>query len=149
MKVHKFGIIAVAVLGGYLACASVSSAQDTNTTRRAGRRGPMVEQRIERMTKELDLTSDQQTKVKALLEKQTKERREIFSDNSLPREERRDKMRALMQEENKELKSILTSEQFEKWKKLREQMRTRRPGGPGQAGGPAPAPAPEPKGTDK
>jgi Spy/CpxP family protein refolding chaperone len=144
MKLYKFSLVTVVALGSLLACNSITSAQDTNATRRAERRGQMVQQRVERMTTELNLNADQKAKVTALLEGQAKQRREIFGDTSLPREERRDKMRALTEEENKQLKVILTPEQFEKWQKLREQMRSRRPGGPGQSGSPAPAPAPEP-----
>ena len=99
------------------------------------------------MTTELNLNPDQKAKVTALFEGQAKQRREIFTDNSLPREERREKMRALMEDANKQLKVILTSEQFEKWQKMREEMRTRRGQGQGQPGeaAPAPAPAPAPK----
>jgi Spy/CpxP family protein refolding chaperone len=145
MKLSSFKFVAVAALGAWLASSSASSAQDTNVTRRTERRGPMIQQRVERMTTELKLNPDQQAKVKALLEKQAKDRREIFSDTNLPRDERREKMRTINQEEAKELKTILTTEQLEKWKKLREEMRSRRPGGPGQPGEPAPAPAPAPQ----
>jgi protein CpxP len=142
MKVQIFKLVTVMMsLGGLLTLPNTSSAQDTNATGRAERRGPMIQQRVERMTTELNLNQDQQTKVKALLENQAKQRRDIFN---LQRDERREKMRALMQDENKELKAILSTEQFEKWQKLREQMRARRPGGSGQPGGPAPAPAPAP-----
>src|SRR5260370_25856197 len=149
MKLNKFSLVAAA-LGGLVAFTNVTSAQDTNANRRAERRGPMVQQRVERMTTELNLNADQKTKLTALLEDQAKQRRELFRDSSLPREEPRDKMRALLEDENKQLKTILTPEQFEKWHKLREQMRERRPGGPRQAGGPppAPAPAPEPNSPD-
>lgn len=150
MKVYRICTVAAAALAGLLAVTNASAAQDTNTTRRVERRGPTVQQRVERMTTELQLNDDQKTKVTALLEKQSKERREIMGDSALPREDRRDKMRALTEDENKQLKTILTPEQFEKWQKLREQMRARRPGGPAQPGvaAPAPAPAPEPKTPD-
>jgi len=155
MKANRFSFVAATALGGLLTLSSISQAQDTNATHRAQRKAPTVQQRVDRMSAELNLNEEQKTKVTALLEKQGKERRELFADNSLPREERRDKMRALMQHENKELKAILTPEQFEKLKTLREEMRPRRPGGkPGEPGGPAPAPAPapaptaEPKSTD-
>ena len=140
MKVIRFNLVAAMAIGSLLLCNSLSSAQDTNTPPR--RRGAGVEQRVERMTTELQLNDEQKAKVKALLEKETVQRREIFN---LPREERRDKMRALMEDETKQLKLILTPAQLEKWQKLREQMRARRPGGSGQTGGPAPAPAPESK----
>jgi Spy/CpxP family protein refolding chaperone len=148
MKVYKICTVAAAALAGLLAVTNASAARDTNTTPRVERRGPTVQQRVERMTTELQLNDDQKTKVTALLEKQAKERREIMGDSTLPREDRRDKMRALTEDENKQLKTILTSEQFEKWQKLREQMRARRPGGPAQPGVAAPAPAPVPKTPD-
>jgi len=149
MKANRFSFVATTALGGLLAFSSVSLAQDTNANHKAQRKAPTIQQRVDRMSSELNLNDEQKTKVTALLEKQGKERRELFADNTLPREERRDKMRALMESENKQLKAILTPEQFEKWQKLREQMRPRRPGGkPGEPGGPAPAPAPEPKSPD-
>jgi len=150
MKAKRLSLAATMALGGLLAFGNLGQAQDTNTTRNAQRRGPTIQQRVDRMSSELKLNDDQKTKVTSLLEKQAKDRRAIAGDSSLPREERRDKMRALMQDENKQLKAILTPDQFEKWQKLREQMRPRRPGAPGEPGGstaaPAPAPAPtEPK----
>ena len=131
-------------MASLLAFASVSSAQNTNTTNRAGRRGATLEQRVERISTELKLNDDQKAKLKALFQKQAKERREIVADTNLPRPERREKMRALAGEEKSQLKTILTSEQFEKWQALREQMRANRPRRPAQDGEPAPAPAPAP-----
>jgi len=132
-------------MGGLLVCSNITLAQDTNAARRAERRGQMAQQQIERMTTELNLNAEQKAKVTALFEGQAKQRREIFTDNSLPREERRDKMRALAEESNKQLKVILTPDQFEKWQKLREEMRARRQGrDQAQSGEPAPAPAPAP-----
>lgn len=146
---HTVSLVAAAALGSLLVSNTPSSAQDTNANRRAERRGPMVAQRVERMRTELKLNDDQKTKVTALFEQQAKQRREIFGDSAIPREERRDKMRALMEEENKQLKVILTSDQFEKWKTLRQQMRARRQEGPGQSGNAAPAPAPAPEPSTK
>lgn len=149
MKLHLFSFFAAGALACLLAVTNLSSGQDTNTPARATRRGPMVRQRVERMTAELKLNDEQKAKVTAMLEAQAKQRREILVDNSLPREARRDKMRALLEDENKQLKAILTPEQFEKWQKLREQMRARRPGRPAQPGDAAPAPAPAPTPENK
>jgi hypothetical protein len=86
------------------------------------------------MKTELNLTADQETKVKALLEEGAKKRAEL---RDAPQDERREKMRTVMEEQNKKMKEILTPEQFTKWEKMREEMRARRPGG---AGGDRPAP---------
>jgi Spy/CpxP family protein refolding chaperone len=142
MKVNRFSIAAVG-LGAVLIMSNAATAQTTNAPTRE-RRGPTVQQRVERLSTELKLTDDQKAKVTALFEKQAKQRRELFTDTNVPREERREKMRALMEDENKQLKTILTSEQFEKLQTMREQMRARRPRPPGQDGEPGAAPAPAP-----
>ncbi|HLH55600.1 MAG TPA: hypothetical protein VKY92_18515 [Verrucomicrobiae bacterium] len=142
MNAQSYKLVVAATLGAWLAFSGAAFAQNTNTAPRGERRGPSIEKRVDRLTTELNLNQEQQAKVKSLFEKQATERREILN---LPREERREKMRALMQDENSELKTILTSEQFQKWQKLREQMRARRGGNPGEPGNPAPAPAPAPE----
>ena len=143
----RLGLVTAAAVGSLLAFTSVSSAQNTNATNRAGRRGPTVEQRVDRLATELKLNDEQKTKVTALFRNEAKDRREIFSDRNLSRDERRDKMRSLAEEQNKELKVILTSEQFEKWKTLRAQMRANRPRRPNQGSQAEPAPAPAPTPT--
>jgi Spy/CpxP family protein refolding chaperone len=127
---------------------STSSAQNTNTNAPQQRRAPNIKQRVERLSKELNLTDDQKTKVTALFEKEGKEMRDLRGETD--RDTRREKMRTLRQDQDKELKTILTPDQQEKWKQLREQMRQRRPqNGAGGAGEAAPAPKPEPKNPDQ
>jgi len=92
-----------------------------------GRDPPSVEQRMTRMTEELKLTDEQQPKVKAVLEASSKEMQGL---RDLSREERRPKMQAIMDEEGKKLKDILTPDQYEKWQKMRDQMRKKGGGGP-------------------
>ena len=145
MKLQRLSIIAAVALGSFLVLATTGSAQDTNSTQRPNRRGPNIQQRVERLSTELKLNDDQKTKITALFEKQAKEGREL---RDLSRDERRDKIRTVRQEQMKELKAILTTEQFEKWQQLREQNRGRRQGGNRRSGEPAPAPAPEPKNPD-
>ncbi len=66
----------------------------------------------ERMTKELVLTADQQTKLKALILKREKEREERMKEEKA----RMDKMDA-------EIKTILTPEQYQKFEQKRNEMR--------------------------
>jgi len=148
MKLLKFSITATAVLAGLSLWTATALAQDTNSTPRGARRGPNVQQRVERLATELKLTDEQKAKMTTLLEKQAKQRRELMADANLSRDDRREKMRAFMQDERKEIKALLTSEQFEKWQQLRAQMRPRRQGQGNQPGEPAPAPAPETKTPD-
>ncbi len=130
----KIGLIAALAAG----IALTGQAQE-DQQKKQGPRGPRmsVEQRVERLDKELTLTADQKTKITAELEKENKARQDIFQNSSLTREERRQKMQGLNEEQTKAFKGILTPEQFTKWDKMREQMREqmrdrRPPGGEGK-----------------
>ena len=82
-----------------------------------------------RMTEKLKLTDEQKPKVKAVLEESQKKRQELFSDSSVPREDRREKMKGINDNEDKKLKGILTAEQYTEYEKMKQQMATDRKGG--------------------
>ena len=132
MKINKLSFVAALAVGGLVACATLASAQDSTAPK--GRRGPSPQQQVERMSTELNLTADQKTKVTSLLEDQAKKAREMRQDTSLSQEDRRDKMRSMREETDKKLKDILTPDQYQKWQKMREDMRNRR-GGNGEKKG--------------
>ena len=110
--------MACLVLCGFL--VSVATAQDTKA---APRRGANIDQRIEQLDKELTLTADQKTKLKAYFEGVRKKNQDMRADTTLTREQRQEKMRAAGEELNKEMKSVLTADQFTKWEKTRDQKR--------------------------
>lgn len=130
---NKYSAVAMLVLGGLLACGTLATAQEAKGGKdKGGKRGPGVEQLLERMTTDLKLTDAQKPKVKAALEENMKQRQAL---RDVPQDQRREKMSALMEEQKKKMKAILTPEQFEKWQKQHEAMRGNRPGGPGAPGG--------------
>lgn len=133
MKMNRLSLVAALVLGGLVAGSQSGLAQDSTAPKRPERRGLSAQQQVDRMATELKLTEDQKTKLVASFEELQKKRQELFSDNSLTPEQRREKMRPLMEEHNKKFKEILTPEQLEKWQKMRAQRRPAAPGGsPGQ-----------------
>jgi len=132
MKINKLSVIAGLTLGGLVACSNLAMAQDQKPGR--GRRGPTVEQQMERMTEELKLTDEQKPKVKPVLEDSHKKRQELIGDTSVSREDRRPKMRAIMDNEDKKLKEILTADQYAKHEKMREEMRAGGKGGKKKGG---------------
>jgi hypothetical protein len=77
-------------------------------------RGPSIEQ----LTKALDLTADQQPKVKAVLDNMQQERRAVMQDSTLSQDDKRAKGKAIREEANGKLKDILTPDQFAKWQKM-------------------------------
>jgi Spy/CpxP family protein refolding chaperone len=125
MKKNKTRLMTVLALGGLLAVTSMAFAQNANAGNGGQRRGGSVQQRVDRMATELNLTDDQKTKVTTLFESQAKKRQEL---QNLAPEDRREKARAMMQETNKKLKEILTPEQIKKWQEIRSQGRQRQGG---------------------
>src|SRR5262249_12701188 len=109
-------------------------AQDQEAPKKKGRM--TIEQRMERMSTELKLTDEQKPKVEAVLKDTDKKMQEL---RGVPREERADKMKPIMEEQDKKMKDILTPDQFDKYKKMQEQMRNRIRGGgaPGAPGAPS------------
>jgi Spy/CpxP family protein refolding chaperone len=93
------------------------------------------------MFKDLNLTKEQQDKIKVIQDKQ-REEMETLRNSSLSREEQRTKMMDMRKKYNEDIEAILTPEQKEKYKakqkELQDQMQQRRRdggGGPGGQGG--------------
>jgi periplasmic protein CpxP/Spy len=121
----KLSLIAALAVGALLVCSTVAMAQDSNQTPQQGRKKgfPSVEQQMQRLTTELTLTDEQKPKVEAVLKDSQKKRQDLFSDQSMDRQERRDKMTALREEQTKKMKEILTPEQMDKYTKMMEEMK--------------------------
>ena len=111
--------MACLVLCGFT--VSVANAQNTN--RATPRRGANSEQRLEQLDKQLQLTADQKTKLKAYFDGERKKMQDMRADTSLTREQRQEKMKAVRDDLSKEMKSVLTPDQFTKWEKERDKMR--------------------------
>lgn len=94
----------------FLALILVASLQQVDAQRRGGKENTTPEQRVEqRMTKlseELNLNDEQKEKIKALYLE--------FFQTKMEREERKSKMEEL----NKQIESVLTDEQQTKFKEL-------------------------------
>ena len=90
-----------------------------------GRGMPNVEDHLKLLTEKLDLTADQQTKVKTILEDQRQQMDAIRKDDSLSREDKMSKMRALRETSQAKLREILTDDQKKKLDQLEQEMRDR------------------------
>ena len=107
-----------------------------------GRRGPMSpDEQLKRMTKDFNLTADQQSKIKPILADQQKKMEDLRSDSSADRQTMRQKMMQIHQDTNDQIRAQLDDKQKEKFDKQEQErearMRDRR-GGPGAPGGPNP-----------
>jgi Spy/CpxP family protein refolding chaperone len=122
--------------GGSNAPAAASSATPAPGTPRAGGRFT-PEERLQRLTEALNLTQEQQDKIKAIMEKSAPQFRELISkgrDNLT--DEDKTKIRELLKTQTEEINAVLTQEQKDKFK---EMMERRRNGGGAGGGSAAPA----------
>ena len=90
-------------------------------------RRPMesVDDQIKHLSKKLNLTDDQQAKLKPVLEDQRKQMEQIHGDSSLSRQDRFSKMQALRQSSDTQIKSVLTEEQQKTFDKMRAEQQDR------------------------
>jgi Spy/CpxP family protein refolding chaperone len=112
-----------------------------------GRRGMMSpDDQLKRMTKDLNLTADQQTKVKPILVEEQKKMEDLRSDSSGDRQTMRGKMMQIRQDTNQQVRALLDDKQKEKFDKQEQErtdrMQNRRGSGPGgdNSGGNPPSP---------
>ena len=95
--------------------------------------GPMsADQRLQMMTKQLNLTADQQQKIKPKLENESQQMQTLRQDTSLSQAERMSKMQQIRQSTNEQIKSALNPDQQQKF----DEMMSRHGhghGGPGEA----------------
>jgi Spy/CpxP family protein refolding chaperone len=124
MKLNKTFAL-VALVAGSLFAANALQAQDSTNTPPAGehhggpgmRQRPNMDQMVDKMAKELNLTDDQKTKVKAAMEEQVTKMKAVHDDTNLTPEDKRAKMKDIHDGYIAKMKTILTPEQFEKWQK--------------------------------
>ncbi len=99
---------------------------------------------LERLTSQLNLTSDQQEKIKPLLLERQQKMQALMQNQSLSQEDRRAQMRTIMEGSNNSIKANLTDDQKQKFDAMQQQrMRRGGPGGPPPEGA-APPPQPQP-----
>ena len=84
-----------------------------------GMRGPMSpDQELSNLTKNLSLTSEQQTQLKPILQDRHDQLMQMHQDASISRQDKMAKMKSLDDESNSKLEAILKPEQKAKYEKM-------------------------------
>lgn len=130
MKLTKlFPILACLLIG--LAALSTTSAsaqgrsnsngdQPQNDNRRAA-----IKERLQEIAKQLQLTDAQKEQLRPIFREEAQKVRQVRQDTTLTREQKRDQLKEIRQDLAAKVKPILTPEQLEKWKKIREERRAK------------------------
>jgi Spy/CpxP family protein refolding chaperone len=79
---------------------------------------PPVDQRLQFLTKTLNLTPDQQQKIKPILESEAEQLDAVQQDATLSQQDRWSKMRQIRQSMQEQIKPILTADQQKKWQQM-------------------------------
>jgi periplasmic protein CpxP/Spy len=74
--------------------------------------------RTEMLTKQLNLTSDQQTKVQDILKSEQSQMESLRSDTSLSQDDRRAKMMDIRKTSNDQIRGLLDANQQKKWDEM-------------------------------
>ncbi len=85
-----------------------------------------ADQRLQHMTQMLNLSSDQQTKIRPILDNESQQMQALRSDTSMSREDRMAKMKSIREATNSQITPILTSEQQQKWSQMQSHTCGRR-----------------------
>lgn len=100
-----------------------------------GGRGMMSPQaRLDRLSKELNLTKDQQDKIKPILEDEQKQMEELRSSSGGERPDM-SKMRDIRKSHDEQIRAVLTSDQQTKYDEMQKRMMERGGGRRGGEGG--------------
>lgn len=88
-----------------------------------GHRGMMSpDQRLAHLTKTLSLTSDQQAKIKPMLEQEQQQMQSLHQDTSMAPADRRSKAMQIRQGTNDQIKSVLTADQQTKFTQMQDRQ---------------------------
>lgn len=148
MKRQVFcGLVLTGLLatGGIMFAQEPSSAPPDQNAPQAGggmghHRGGMMDpdERLAHMTKRYNLTADQQSQIKPILQDEQQQMQSLRSDTSTPREDKRSKMMSLHESSNQKIEAVLTDEQKQKFEADQQRMQQRHAehmqGGQGGAG---------------
>jgi Spy/CpxP family protein refolding chaperone len=104
---------------------------------------PMTaDQRLQHMTKQLNLSDAQQQQIKPILENEAKQMQSLHEDSSLSQQDRMSKMMQIRQGTSEQIKPILNADQQQKYVQMMSRQGHGR-GGPGQSQPQGEAPPPQ------
>jgi len=96
------------------------------------------DRQLERMTRELGLSTDQQAQIKPLLIERQQKMEATFQDQSASQQDRRAKMQSIRQESQSKIEAVLNDQQKQKFAAMEEHRGRGGPGGGPQESAPQP-----------
>ena len=83
------------------------------------------QEQLDRLSKKLNLTADQQKQILPILKARQEQMHTIWSDSSLSREDRQAKMHAVREDSDTKIRAVLTDSEKQTYDQMQQQMRER------------------------
>jgi hypothetical protein len=96
------------------------------------------DRQLEHMTRELGLSTEQQSQIKPILVDRQQKMEAIFQDQSIAQQDRRARMQSIRQESQSKIEAVLNDQQKQKFAAMQEHMRRGGPEGGTQQSAPQP-----------
>jgi periplasmic protein CpxP/Spy len=99
-------------------------AQESGEHKHGGQSGRMgnMDDMMQELTTKLNLTADQQTKIKSIMEEQHEQMRATMNDQSMSKEEKHAKMKSMHDSIHAKVREVLTDEQKPKFDTMVKDM---------------------------
>jgi len=101
-------------------------AQDSAPTGHAQGQHMDPQEQLQKLSKRLQLTADQQSKIGAILQDRQQQAQSIRGDSSLKPADKHAKLKSLMENSQNSISAVLTDQQRQRWADMREKMMERR-----------------------
>jgi len=118
---NRFRLFAIGTILMLTVTAAARQATAMNGGQGEGGNASAVEKHMTLLTEKLDLSSDQQAKVKPILQAMHDTTQKFLQDESMSRDERMDNVRACRYKADREVRKILSDEQKKKLDQLEDE----------------------------
>lgn len=85
-----------------------------------------TDRQLKHLTKQLDLSADQQSQIKPILDSRQQQMQAVWQDQTLSRQDRRQKMMDIQQDTSSKIEAVLNDTQRQKYEAMQAKMRERR-----------------------
>jgi periplasmic protein CpxP/Spy len=135
---------AISIAAPFVAAQDNPSNNQASQERGGWHHGPQdPAQRTQELTKKLNLTADQQTKVQDIFQSEQSQMQSLHQDSSTPQQDRRAKMMDIRKNADTQVRGLLDSNQQKKWDEMQAKREQRMQHRHADAGSDQPAPPPQ------
>jgi periplasmic protein CpxP/Spy len=120
--IYSLALSGLLTLAGGAAFAQDNAAPQVPQGQGYGHRGMNPDAQLKHLTKQLDLTAEQQTQIKPILESRDQQMKQLWQDQSIAPQDRRTKMQAIHADSKAKIEAVLNDTQKQKYEAMEAEM---------------------------